>query len=83
MPALVEVNLLALSLKASCCLQSSSLSKVWQDGDATAGTVQSCAEFQFYLDVDAKTGVEMVHISEAKQARQLLSAENAMCPCIS
>ena len=51
------------------CAQSASLCKTWQgEGDATAGTVQSCAEFQFYLDVDTQTGTEMVHISEAKQA---------------
>ena len=31
--------------------------------------MQSCAEFQFYLETDAKSDVEVVHVSETKQVK--------------
>ena len=60
-----------------CVVQSASICKTWQgEGDATAGSVQSCAEFQFYLETDAKSGVEVIHVSETKQ----VDAKNSMYP---
>lgn len=52
-------------------LKAASVCKTWSgEGDALAGTLQPAGDIEFYVDVDPKSGQELVHVAEAKAVQR-------------
>ena len=56
---------------ARLLMQSTQSCITWAgEGGALAGKVQSCADIEFYLDIDPESGAEMVHVAEPRPQRR-------------